>query len=101
MGLQTAENLAALVVEQAALLSSSPLPLFIDSNNPSGCLGQVLTHMVEIQQIRTLVAKIVAKLINNQRRTVAQPMHVSFFFQTCFERDLSPHPSGRFRCSER
>ena|SRR6516162_1686913 len=100
MRMQAAQDFVALVVKQPALLSASPFTLFIGSNYFSGCLGQVLTDVVEIQQIRALLAEIVAKLIHNPRRTVAQPMYVGFVIQACFDCHLSPHPSSGFSCPE-
>src|SRR5580765_3910154 len=101
MGLQAAQNFAALVIEQTALLPSGPLVLFIGWDYLAGCLGQILADMIEIQQIRALLAKVVTKFIHNPRSTVAQSVHLSFLIQTCFERYLSPHPGGRFSCSQR
>ena len=69
--LQAAQNLGGLVVEQPALLASSPFTLFIKVHNLSGCLSQVLAHMVEIEQIRTLRAEVVAKFIDNPGGTIA------------------------------
>jgi len=49
--LQAAQDLRSLVVEQSALLASSPFTLFIKAYNLSGCLSELLAHMVEIEQI--------------------------------------------------
>ena len=63
--LQAAQDLLGLVVEQSALLPSSPLTLLIEAHNLSGCLSEILAHMVEIEQIRTLGAEVVAKFVDN------------------------------------
>src|SRR6267142_2214884 len=51
VGSQAPENLVALVVEQTALLASSPVALFVSSNDPGRRFSQVLTDMIEVQKI--------------------------------------------------
>jgi hypothetical protein len=72
-----------LVVEQTALLASGPFSLLAFANDPGSGCGQILTHVIEIQEVGALLSEIIAELIDNPRRTVSYSMHVCFVVQPC------------------
>ena len=82
MRLQTSDDLAVLIVEQTALLAAHPLWPLAASSYLLGSLGQVLTHMIEVQQVCALVGKVVAELIDDPGGTITQSMHLSFVLQS-------------------
>ena len=54
----------------SSILAPGPLTLFVASNYLSCRLGQVVTHMIEVQEVRTLRAEVVPKLIKDPGRTI-------------------------------
>ena len=54
-----------------------------------GRLGQLLTHVIEVPEVGTLLAKIIAKFIHYPRRTVAGSIHVRLVIQYRSARHLA------------